>query len=106
MTSLDDLFDRYRSRTYNCWDHTNEVWYRLRGIKLKVGTVLALSAARDLRRIPKPTSPCIVLMEHPLLEKHVGVFFDGQIIHLAARGVEYMPVDVVTRSYATVRYYQ
>jgi hypothetical protein len=104
---MDDLYDRYRiPGKYNCWHHASEVWERLTGVKLKIGAVLSVSAARSLRRIPKPVAPCIVLMEHPLLEKHVGVFVGDGIIHLAARGVQLEPFEIVTRSFTKVRCYQ
>lgn len=101
MTNLDAFYDRFRSRDYTCWNHANEVWLFLRGVTLTMGIGL-----RSLKEIPRPVSPCLVYMTHRLLPKHVGIYVDGGLLHLASRGVEHVPLEVVTRSYDRVRYYQ
>lgn len=65
-----------------------------------------IKQARKFKRLVRPSSPCIVLMQRPHFTPHVGVFYNGRVIHLKPSGVEYQPLDVVARGFTSVRFYQ
>jgi hypothetical protein len=116
MPCLDQFFFRTSTPTYNCFDHAREVWMYLTGENLLdrlpklrgrfTDRDIALSGARSFTRLEGPVSPCIVLMQRPLEAPHIGVFVDGAVIHLWAKGVEYQPLPTASRAFTKVRFYK
>lgn len=117
MASLDQFFfKRYDANSYNCAHFASEVWTHLTGqdISEALGCFLApvrdRSAPMDLRRrwrrLKSPENPCILLMQRPRSVPHVGVYFNGRVIHIHERGVEFLPVEVATRGFTKLGFYK
>lgn len=114
--SIDEfLRKRYNRDRYNCAHFVCEVWAKLCGAdisKLLESLLLpakdrhaSFSLRRVFTRLDKPVSPCIALMQRRGSEPHVGVFLRGRILHIHEMGVEFMPVDVASRGFDSVRFY-
>lgn len=111
---INQFFHRSRTRTYMCRHLMREVWLEITGEDLGDrlpgldSEILAFDTkqARKFKRFVKPVSPCIVLMRRPHFTPHVGVFYNGRVIHLKPSGVEYQPLEVVARGFTEVRFYQ
>ena len=100
---IEDLLSRTKGPGYDCASFAAEVWERITGrhIDLAHG-VLAL---RGFRRVGEPVSPCLVLMGSGVQPTHVGVYYNGRVIHLNEHGVENVPPMLATRFLGAVRYY-
>lgn len=61
---------------------------------------------RAFRRLEAPVSPCLVLMQRPRSLPHVGVYLRGKVLHIQETGVEFVPVDIASRGFKTVKFYQ
>lgn len=115
--SIDKFFFRiYNRKTYNCAHLACEVWKHLTGEDLSkqmqgffAGRGETKAVLKDLRgfvRLPKPVSPCIVLLQAPRLAPHVGIFLKGRVIHIQPRGVEFQPIEIVSNNFTKVGFYK
>lgn len=114
---IDDyLLKKFDIRTYNCWDLVREVWLRLMDQDLGSPELLhftthemsdVVEAWSDLRyrEIDAPQSPCIVLMIRPRYMPHVGVYYNGRVLHIKRSGAQYQPIEVASLGFSQVRYY-
>lgn len=114
------IVDHYLSKVftpkYNCWNFVQEVWQDITGVDLGDHTPLdksassfmaaALDFASTLQPLADRQDPCIVLMLRKGIQPHVGVYYQGRLLHLNARGAEYRPLDQITTGYPTVKYYK
>lgn len=114
--SIDPLFGRkYDINTYNCVHFLCDAWLLVTGENLSERMhdfLCAVSAMhptkqgmRQFKRLPKPISPCIVLMRNST-HSHVGLFYEGRVLHLDGGGVQWLPLNIVTFGFARVRFYQ
>lgn len=114
--SIDKLMSkRYDRNTYNCAHLAVDVWLELTGKDIS-GPMDGFLLPTRTRHVPrrsrqkwarhkKAVSPCIVLMRRKNTPPHVGVYFNGKIVHISGQGVQYQPPDVVTRGFTVIRYY-
>lgn len=116
MTCLDAFLSRrYNKETYNCAHFVRDVWQELTGMDLGAEFEGFLRPPKDrytdpairraFKRLNKPSSPCVVLMQRRGCVPHVGVFVRGKIIHLHEQGVEFLPVEVATRGFKKLGFY-
>lgn len=115
--SIDKFFRKqYDRQTYNCVHFACDVWEHETGDRID-HTVESLllppeqrkisSALRKrLRKIDKPVTPCIVLMQRRRAEPHVGIYIRGKVLHIHELGVEYMPLDIACRGFDRIGFYQ
>lgn len=105
--SVDRYMARVRSGTYTCFDLTREVWLDLTGhdLNLIFENGITATAMRHFSRIQKPVSPCLALLYRPRFDPHIGVYIDGRILHLGARGVQFSMPDVVKMGFPEIIYY-
>ncbi len=114
--SIDQFFNRqYSAGDYNCAHFVSEVWRHVTGEDISQQLSGFLLPPRDraakvkirrrFRRLEKPKSPCIVLMQRPGASAHVGVFILGRVFHIRREGVEFQPLEVVTLGFKTHRFY-
>lgn len=109
------LIKTYDPIKYNCWQFAQEIWEELTGVDLGNQTPAEYSAvayskkaaefATQLKRIEKPASPCLVLLQRPQSEPHIGVFYRGSVIHLKREGAQYRPLSQVAALYPQVSFY-
>lgn len=113
---IDNFLDRrYNRRSYNCAHFVADVWEAETGepIREALDGFLApprarrvdWSQRRHFTRLEAPRSPCLVLMDRPKSTPHVGMFLRGRVAHIQPVGVQFMPLDIVTLGYKTVRFY-
>lgn len=114
--TFDDYFARrFNRQTYNCLHFARDVWLDVTGVDLTgrldglLGAVAGRRVSRDhpagFVRLARPSSPCLALFQRPRSTPHVGIYLRGRVLHIHERGVEYQPIDVAMRGFATVRYY-
>lgn len=103
IVSVDPYFARtFHRETYNCLHFARDVWRDATGEDLDTRLH---GLRRRLKRIERPTDPCLVLMQRPNSQPHVGIFIRRSVLHITELGVEFQPVDVASRGFKTVRYY-
>lgn len=114
--NIDEFFNRqYDEDSYNCAHFVCEVWAKLTGESITdamrgfLQPAQARQAAFSLRRyfdkLDRPESPCIALMQRPRAAPHVGIYLRGRILHITELGVEFLPADVASRGFVTIKYY-
>lgn len=95
---IDSLFGRQWKKGYTCHEFACEAWELITGEKLELG---------NRKEIKKPLSPCIVfLYNNERSDSHVGVFYNGKVLHLSARGVQHIPLEFLTMSFRKVSFYK
>lgn len=112
--SVDVYFDRrYKRSEYNCLAFASEVWKDLTGQDIATPLAELLAGGRVSRaqgqgfvRRDNLTDPCLVLMQRRRATPHVGVYVRGRVLHITESGVEYQPLDVVSRAFTSTRFYQ
>lgn len=107
---------KYHKEHYNCAHFLADVWLEITGVDIKAqltGFLLKPSdrfvtpdIRRSFRRIEKPESPCIVLMQRKNHESHVGVFWKRKILHMNESGAHYHDPCVALFGFTKVGYYQ
>lgn len=116
--SLDKFMERKYDRLhYNCGHFVCEVWEHLTGQSIKDKMLpiiecvdtnnMPVHAKNQFVRLSKPQSPCIVLMKSIRSELHVGVYNNGNVIHIREDSVvENLPIPIATRFYTRLRFYR
>lgn len=116
--SLDKFFNKkYDRKTYNCGHFACDVWEDITGesIRDKMTPIIEcvdtdnmpIRAKNQFVKLQRPESPCIVLMKSIRSELHVGVYNNGNMIHIREDSVvENLPLPVSTRFYTKVRFYK
>ena len=95
---INEFFGRTWSKDYNCYNLASDAWLKITGKKMIVG---------DYEQLDKPESPCIVFMSNSeYSEKHVGIFYNGKVLHLAMRGVQYIKLDLLKLQFKKVSFYK
>ena len=95
---IDSLFGKQWTKDYTCHDFACDAWKEITGKKLVLG---------KRKEVDKPVSPCIVfLYNDSRSDSHVGVFYEGKVIHLAMRGVQYIPLESLTHYFKKVSFYK
>jgi hypothetical protein len=104
-----------RRKGYNCVDFACDVWKYLTGEDVKARYSRSLLALKRRKKVADiegfkslelPLSPCVVLMQRPKHDPHVGIFYEGRILHLADRGAQFELPEVATVGFQVVRYYR
>jgi hypothetical protein len=107
---------RYDERNYNCAHFFCDAWEELVGFSVREALQGFLAPPSERRaelgtikraftRLDGPRSPCLVLMDRPHTAPHVGLFYEGRVLHILESGVQYMPVHIATFGFRLVRYY-
>jgi hypothetical protein len=116
--SIDPLLSRTPNESYNCLDFVIEAWAhisgdasagdRLRklseGVHAEDGKVV-LSGVRGFSKLADPFSPCFVVMQRSKTQPHIGIYYQGRVLHMKETGVEFQPVAVVRRYFTKIGYY-
>ena len=95
---LDELMDRTWKKGYTCHEFACEAWKKITGKELTL---------KKRKPIKQPKSPCIVfLYNNERSDSHVGIFYQGRVIHLGVRGVQYVPLECLTIGFRKVSFYK
>jgi len=114
--TIDHFFGREYSETYNCASFACDVWEHLTGTNIQsemdgflkpiTDRTVPLNLRKSFIKLSKPKSPCLVLMHRPRTPPHVGIYFEGRVLHIQENGVAYQPADVASFGFTKVRYYK
>lgn len=103
-------FDRVER---NCWHFTRAVWKELTGYDLGSRAPVASSDplevvedySKGLKRITRPASPCLVVAIKPRTVPHVGVYYQGMVMHANQAGVRYEFLELFKQGYPEIQFY-
>jgi hypothetical protein len=115
--SIDAFFHKkYERNSYNCAHFVCEVWQSLTGESITQKLAGLLEAPKDRRasfdlrrqfkRLERPESPCLALMQRRGSAPHVGLFLRGRVLHIHETGVEFQPIDVASRGFEKIGFYK
>jgi hypothetical protein len=118
INSIDPFLNRMPKADYNCLDFSREVWLAMfgedikerldklcAGIRGRDGRVV-LSGVKGFTKLERPESPCFIVMQRNKTQPHIGLFYNGRILHLADEGVEFQPLTVARRYFTRIGYYK
>ena len=95
---LDELMDKTWKKGYTCHEFACDAWQKITGKELTL---------KKCKPIDALESPCIVfLYNNERSDSHVGVFYDGRVIHLGIRGVQYVPLERITIGFKEWSFYK
>ncbi len=106
---------RYNNRSYNCLHFARDVWYDLTGVDITdrlsglfnpIDRIVKRENLATFTRLDSPVDPCLVLMQRPRVDAHIGVFIRGKVLHIQPTGVQFVPLEFASRGFKTVRYYR
>ncbi|TCB50952.1 hypothetical protein E0H80_06170 [Acinetobacter sp. ANC 4779] len=104
---INDLFDREYTQDYTCNEFACEAWERITGENLTERLNDYLNDAGSFEGLDVPISPCIAFFSrNPKSSTHVGLFYEGKILHLSPRGVQHIPLDYIMLGFKTVSFYK
>lgn len=107
MKSINPYLGRTWTKEYTCNEFACEVWQYLTGEDLSERLNNFLNGSGSFTVLEVPISPCIVFFNRNRnADSHVGIFYDGKLLHLSATGVQYVPVEIVAMNFRTMRFYQ
>ncbi len=116
MISFELFRHRYDATSYNCAHFLRDAWLQVTGEDLslvlegflapKVDRAPDRRLLRRFARLERPTSPCVVMMRHGLARPHVGMFYQGRLLQLQENGVTWLPMQIATSGYPSVRFYK
>lgn len=105
----------FDEKSYNCWDMARDVWRDLKGQELQpcrpapftreAYWVATTQRQCEFRELASPESPCLVLMQRAMDIPHIGVFIDGNVLHLRRQGAIYQPLAMARFGFPVVLYY-
>ena len=116
MISWDTLLaKKYDKNTYNCAHFTIDAWKLLTGKDITEAFKGLLAPLKDnkasmslrsgFKRLQEPISPCIVLMNRKGNTPHVGVWYNGKVLHLQESGAIYSPLSIAMLGFKQRRFY-
>lgn len=115
--TIDAFFHkRYNRQSYNCAHFVCDVWAHETGQRIDDSLECFLRPPKERRvdpglrnifeKLQKPVTPCIVLMQRRKSPPHVGIYLRGRVLHIHELGVEFQPVDVVSRGFDKIGFYR
>lgn len=100
----DKYLDRQFSwESYNCWHFARDVWKELSGDELRAASPEQAQSA--YRQIHQAVSPCLVLFQGVAPIPHVGVYYQGRVLHLREDGARYQPLHLARIGFHTVTFF-
>lgn len=103
---IDDLLDREFRHGYTCNEFACEAWKLVTGEDLSQRLNLFLNGGEGFERLDKPISPCLVFLHNSARsETHIGLFYEGRVLHLAVMGAQYVPLEFIV-GYKYCEFYQ
>lgn len=107
----------YKEGLYNCFDFAGDFWYELTGeclsdrlsiLRKPIAQRKArVSDVRGFRKLEVPESPCLVVLRMRLVQPHIGVFYEGRVLHLHSRlGVLFQPVREAAYGFDKIGFYK
>ncbi len=115
MIVVDKYLDenKYDVHNNNCGHFVSKVWKDLTGQDVSPlitpfvngDTTELLKHRNEFHQIPKPESPCLVVMHAQHADSHVGIFVEGRLLHFTEAGVVFEQLSMFT-PYWRLTYYK
>lgn len=117
MFEVDDyLGKRFHLKRYNCWHFARDVWRDITGEQLydftppfldKEALTLAAEDARHkfVRVTGDALQPLLVLATTPCDSPHIGVLYNGRVLHLRQAGALYEKLDSFKVGFTGINFY-
>lgn len=104
---IDDLLDRVWRKGYTCNEFACEAWKKITGKDLSKKLYSHLVNEDKFSKLDGPQNPCLVFMSNnDKTDTHIGIFYNGKILHLTMRGVQLAPLELIKLYFKDVRFYQ
>lgn len=114
--SLDQFFNRrYDEANYNCAHFVAEVWEHVTGQDLRgqfdgfllppKNRFVRPAIRRGFVKLEKPTKCCIVVFHKLTGSAHVGIYINGNVLHIQRIGVRFQPLELAILGFKTYRFY-
>lgn len=103
---------RYDFLDYNCFHFARDVYLEIVGIDIESLFSqdlfkIAPAARHSTILLRSPVSPCLVLFSRPALEQtHIGVWLDGNVLHLSENGAKYEPLHDARLGFIKCTFFQ
>ena len=104
--NLDQLLDRTWTKAYTCNEFACEVWQHITGEDLTQRLQDFLNGIGSFIPIDLPESPCIAFFSRENADSHVGIFFEGKLLHLTPKGVHYVYLEIAQSGFQQTRFYK
>lgn len=105
---IDKYLTRIRTKDYNCYHFVAEVWKDLTGEDAPAvfnGRAVSHTEFKKARPIAWAINPCFVLMHRKGYVPHVGIYYNGKILHLTETCAMYQPLINAKRYFTRIEYY-
>lgn len=109
------LSKQFVAGKYECWDMAKEVWKDITGQDIQQCRPIGYtresvwmhvtSQQPHFKELASPESPCLVLMQRANDVPHIGVFFEGRVLHLRRNGAAYQSLDIARVGFPVVLFY-
>lgn len=107
MNPINELLDREWTNDYTCHDFVCEAWKLITDECLESRLAAFIDGSGDFEKLSEPISPCIAHFEiNNRSSTHVGLFFEGQILHLQFRNAQNVPLEDVMLHFKKVSFYR
>lgn len=104
---VNEMLDREWTSTYTCHEFVCEAWQKITGECLESRLTAFLNGNGDFEKLSEPISPCIAHFKlNDRSSTHVGLFFEGQILHLHLRNGQHVPLEDVMIHFKEVGFYR
>lgn len=104
--NLDQFLDRTWTKEYTCNKFACEVWEFITGESLTDRLTAFLNGTGTFTPLDVPESPCIAMFTRKNADSHVGIFFEGKLLHLTSKGVHYVHLEIVQGGFQQPRFYK
>ncbi|TCM62295.1 hypothetical protein EC844_12523 [Acinetobacter calcoaceticus] len=93
---IEQFLDREPKQGYVCNEFVIEAWQAVTGEDLKQRLEDHLNGNTSFEQLSEPISPCLVLFSNSARSPtHIGLFYDCKVLHLAASGAQYVPLEMI-----------
>ena len=109
------LAKSYNANSYHCAHLVVDVWAFIKGEDLTphlLPTLTPLSQVKTpdnckvkFKSLSKPKTTCLVLMRGVKRNPHIGVFYEGRVLHLTEGGVRFDRLGTCKTLYQNMRFY-
>ncbi|EPC2247668.1 hypothetical protein ACRXVG_003591 [Acinetobacter baumannii] len=105
--NLDHLHSRVWTKDYTCNEFLCEAWKEVTGRDLKERLERFLNGKGTFKRLKEPIDPCIVFFTNGKRSStHVGLFYCDKVLHLTGRGVQFIPLEIISMNFRETRFYK
>lgn len=116
MLTIDPFLSRVSTKSYNCFDFVREIWSywtgediadKLKGLQGAFkDRKPSASGMKAFTRIDEPINPCFIVLLRRPMTPHVGIYIDGEMLHLKQSGAVIEPLQIAKGYFKQIRFYK